>query len=667
MGKIQLLPDTLASQVAAGEVVERPASVVKELIENSIDSGAGQIEIRVRRGGISLIQVVDDGAGMDKTDALMALERHATSKLRKSEDLEKILTMGFRGEALPSIASVSKFRLTTREANALAGTEVLVNGGKLVEVKDSGEAPGTQIEVRSLFFNLPARRKFLRTENTEFSHIEHQVRVHAMAYPKIRFLLVHNERTVFHLPATDRVFERVRGLVGNELALRLLEMPRLEREGIAVSGFIGEPGLSRSNRSLQMIFLNRRPIEGAMLQYALREGYHTALMKGQHPVTVLFLEMDPSRVDVNVHPAKREVRFHDGHLMRSVLVKAIAETLERRNAPRMASIATPSPAVSGESLEVSADAGRGREVEDMGSAPARWRQEALLPEREQTALRRDWSPLLRSDEESPIEPGRPADTGGSERARGEAEAPAVPPAQSKSGEDLEAAAEAPGPEPNEGGTSPEESADGENASGDAARSGVPRPEEFRILGVLGRLYVLMENAEGLVLMDQHAAHERVLFEQMRKRMETEGVPTQQLLMPVTLEMTPKEFDLVERHLETLRKLGIGAETFGTNTLKIDCLPTFVNERDGNRFINDVLEEVRRETGRMSAMRLGEDLVATTVCRHAVKANDDLHPKELTKLLEDLLACDLPFCCPHGRPTLVQISYGELEKKFGRMV
>lgn len=638
MGKIRLLSDTLASQVAAGEVVERPASVVKELIENSIDAGARNIEIRVRRGGISIIQIADDGSGMNKTDALMSLERHATSKIAKSEDLSHILTMGFRGEALPSIASVSKFRLTTRETNALEGTEILVNGGKLLSVKEAGEAPGTQIEVRSLFYNLPARRKFLRTENTEFSHIEHQVRVHAMAHPQIRFLLVHNERTVFHLPRTESLFERVRGMVGNELATRLLEVPETSREGVTVWGFIGEPGLSRSNRQLQMIFLNRRPIEGAMLQYALREGYHTALMKGQHPVTFLFLEMDPGRVDVNVHPAKREVRFHDGHGLKALLADVVAQTLEQRRDPRTA-VAQEAAA----SYQTDNAASSQTVAAPFETPVETFRQEVLMPEAEQQTLRKDWSPML--DQGTP--PKVPAPT-------------STPPHDADTTAMVEDTRSAPAEEshvPAE--TVPD--------TVQPAPGKVPEASDFKILGVLGKLYVPMENAGGLVLMDQHAAHERVLFEQMRKRMESEGVPTQALLVPVTLEMTPKEFDLVRQHLDTLSKLGIGAEAFGANTLKVDSLPTFVSERDGNRFLNDVLEELQHDTGRMSSMRLGEDLVATTVCRHAVKANDSLHVEELEKLLVDLLACDLPFCCPHGRPTLVQISFNELERKFGRAV
>ena len=623
MAKIKLLSDTLASQVAAGEVVERPASVVKELIENSIDAGARNIEIQIRRGGISSIQIADDGCGMNKTDALMSLERHATSKIRETEDLASILTMGFRGEAMPSIASVSKFRMTTRETNALAGTEILVNGGKLASVKEAGEAPGTQIEVRSLFFNIPARRKFLRTENTEFSHIEHQVRIHAIAHPHIRFSLVHNDRTVFHLPSTESLFERIRGLAGNELASRLLEIPDQTVNGLRFHGFIGEPGLSRSNRSLQMIFLNRRPIEGAILQYALREGYHTALMKGQHPVTFLFIEMNPSLVDINVHPAKREVRFHDGNNLRATLVSVIANTLE--------SFIKPATSTWGNTGTVTVE----EESSTVATTDAPQHvQPTLVPEAEQRSLRKDWA------DQSPTSTGDWPPELEQERTRTDL----TPPEPSASSSGLPNAEKSTGP-----------------------TSKVPKPADFRILGVLGKLYVLMENDQGLVLMDQHAAHERVLFEQMRRRMEDEGVPTQQLLMPTILEMTPKEFDLVSQNLPTLRKLGIGAETFGSNTIKVDCLPTFVDERDGNTFINDVLEELRRDTTRMSTMRLGEDMVATTVCRHAVKANDFLHLKELEKLLEDMLLCDLPFCCPHGRPTLIQISYAELERKFGRVV
>src|SRR5216110_2857976 len=329
MSRIRLLPDTVASQVAAGEVVERPASVVKELIENSIDAGSRKIEIMTRRGGISLVRVIDDGSGMDRDDALLSLERHATSKIRSAADLQTIGTLGFRGEALPSIASVSRFRLTTREPTAIAGTEIIVNGGKIDVVRDGGEAPGTQVEVRSLFYNLPARRKFLRSENTESRNVEHQIHLQAIGHPRIGFSLLRDDRMLFQLPAAATLGDRIRDLFGVELLQRLVEVNGTPSRNIRTAGFIGQAGLSRQTRSQQLVFVNGRATESGLLTAALREGYHTALMKGQYPVTFLFLEIDAASVDVNVHPAKREVRFRDPTGVREAIVRSIQQTLER--------------------------------------------------------------------------------------------------------------------------------------------------------------------------------------------------------------------------------------------------------------------------------------------------------------------------------------------------
>src|SRR6266853_2470990 len=332
MSRIRLLPDTVASQVAAGEVVERPASVVKELIENGIDAGARKIEIAIRRGGMSLVRVIDDGCGMDPDDALLSLERHATSKIRSTADLQAVGTLGFRGEALPSIASVSRFRLTTREPNAIAGTEIIVNGGKIDIVRDGGEAPGTQVEVRSLFYNLPARRKFLRSENTESRNIEHQIHLQAIGHPEIGFSLMRDDRILFQLPATATLGDRIRDLYGVELLQRLVEVNGAPSPKIGISGFIGQAGLGRQTRSQQLVFVNGRAIESSLITGAVREGYHTALMKGQYPVMFLFVELDPSAVDVNVHPAKREVRFRDPKGVREAVVRCIQQTLEHARA-----------------------------------------------------------------------------------------------------------------------------------------------------------------------------------------------------------------------------------------------------------------------------------------------------------------------------------------------
>src|SRR4029453_6561586 len=307
------------------EVVERPASVGKELIENSVDAGARKIEVMIRRGGISLVCVVDDGCGMDRDDALLSLERHATSKIRSAADLQAVATLGFRGEALPSIASVSRFRLTTREPSAIAGMEIIVNGGKIDIVREGGEAPGTQVEVRSLFYNLPARRKFLRSENTESRNIEHQIHLQVIGHPQIAFTLLRDDRLLFQLPATATLRDRIRDLYGVELLERLIELHGTGSPKIKIGGFIGQAGLSRQTRAQQLIFVNGRAIESGLITNAVREGYHTALMKGQYPVTFLFVDLDPAAVDVNVHPAKREVRFRDPNGVHEAIIRCVQE------------------------------------------------------------------------------------------------------------------------------------------------------------------------------------------------------------------------------------------------------------------------------------------------------------------------------------------------------
>jgi DNA mismatch repair protein MutL len=322
MGSIRLLPDILASQVAAGEVVERPASVVKELVENSIDAGARRITLEFQRGGAQLIRVTDDGCGMDRSDALLCLERHATSKIRESADLAAITTMGFRGEALPSIASVSRFRLSTRRREDEVGTLIEVTGGKIHEVQDSGEAPGTRIEVGDLFFNVPARRKFLRGEQTEAANLLQQIEILAVAHPEIAFTCIRDDREVFRLAATDDLAVRLRDLHGEAFIKKLTPLPPLENQGVRVHGWLARPGEGRSDRTLQMTFVNGRMIRSPILSLPLREACEGVLAKGLHPPAVLFFEMDPAAVDCNVHPAKREVRFRDPGVIRSVALMA---------------------------------------------------------------------------------------------------------------------------------------------------------------------------------------------------------------------------------------------------------------------------------------------------------------------------------------------------------
>ena len=614
MSRIRLLPETVASQVAAGEVIERPASVVKELVENSIDAGAHKIDVSIRRGGISVVRVLDDGCGMDRDDALLCLERHATSKIRSAADLESVATLGFRGEALPSVASVSRFRLTTREPNALVGTEIVVNGGKIDMVRDGGEAPGTQIEVRSIFYNLPARRKFLRSENTESRNIEHQLQLQAIAHPEIAFTFVRDERVVFQLPPATELVDRLRDLFGVEAVERLLEVTPPSSKQVKTRGFIGRAGVSRQTRDQSVVFVNGRAVENAVLSGALREGYHTALMKGQFPITYLFVDVDPAAVDVNVHPAKREVRFRDPNSVREAVVDSIRRTLESDRANWQQQFHAPIPP-NRNATQVAAV-----HRTAMPSAPQTVAPPTTVSPREFPNLETDFA--LRGQRSTEVV----------------APAPRREPAQPVGRDSVEPI------------ISPKATS-----------------QSFQIIGVLNKLYVLMENADGLVLVDQHAAHERILFEELRRRMEEQGVPSQRLLIPQTFDLLPRDAEWIEQNLAVLQKMGIGIEGFGPNTFKIDSLPQFVRPTDAVPFMQSVIDELKTASNSSSPLRLGEDMIAKTVCRHAVKENDPLRYPELEKLIQDLLQCDLPYCCPHGRPTMIQISLAELEKKFGRKV
>ncbi len=628
MGRIRLLPDTLASQVAAGEVIERPASVLKELVENSLDAGAKRIDVAVRRGGISSITIADDGEGMDRDDALLALERHATSKLRTPDDLAAIHTLGFRGEALPSIASVSRFRLTTRPHGADAGTEVVVNGGRIESVRDSGCAPGTRIEVRSLFFNLPARKKFLRTETTEAAHLETQLHLLAIGHPGVAFTYQKDERQILHLAATDDLLNRIRDVAGKEVASCLIPIGDCAYGGIRLRGFLGKAGFSRSDRSQQIVFVNGRAVDAREVNFALREGYHTALMRGQYPITYLFIDLDPAQVDVNVHPAKREVRFRDPRAVREAIVRTVREVLDlERTAWGRQFESAPVPkdeaslrreetlrAGAKDELMAASAAASGAQQHVEGAAPINVKSAAppaaelppLILQRDQVSLRRDWAEF---------------------------------PQASRSGQSVS-----------------KSERDGGRLAGTS---------EFTIIGVLGKLYILMEGRDGLVLVDQHAAHERILFEEMRRRLEDQGVVSQRLLLPLTLQVTPKDEDWLRSNAKALHRLGIGIEEFGPGTFKVDSLPPFLNADDPASLMRRIIDELRSVSSATSSFRLGEDVIAKTVCRHAVKANDTLREKEIEQLVRDLLACELPYCCPHGRPTMIQFSYADLERKFGR--
>jgi DNA mismatch repair protein MutL len=621
MNRIHLLPEQVANQIAAGEVIERPASVLKELLENSLDAGATQVDVQIGAGGRSLVAVTDNGCGMSKDDALLCLERHATSKLRDSDDLERIASYGFRGEAIPSIASVSKFRLRTREPDALTGTEIIIDGGKLRDVHEVGLAPGTQIEVRSLFFNLPARRKFLRTEATESAHIRQTILLAGLARPEVGFTLGLDDQPAQRWVPGEDLRQRLVSIFGAEW-MDLTVPIDAAGGGLRLHGFIGQPGVSRAARGEELFFINRRPVENRTLHFGLLEGYHNSLMKGRYPVAILFLEMDPSGVDVNIHPAKREVRFHDDFTIRHFVVKSVQAALANFSG---------APATKFTFDQVAALPSKDGQTNSAASSAS----DPLAG-----------PPNLPSTSSSPneIPPGEASDF--SHRIplqlEREPESLALQPTLSLP-EDALPRILAPRPEPL-----------------------VTNRLGLHVIGCVAQLYLVAESAEGLVLIDQHAAHERVLFEQMLKRMALQDPASQQLLFPVTLDFLPREADFLLAQVDTLQQAGVGITRFGPSSFLVDALPAMIKACDVAEFIRTVVTDLQQEGGETrKGRRLSEEIVAKTVCRHAVKANDALKPPEWDMLLHDLLACDLPYTCPHGRPTMIQLSLGELEKKFGR--
>jgi DNA mismatch repair protein MutL len=632
MNRIRLLPEQVANQIAAGEVVERPASVVKELVENALDAHATRVTVEIQAGGRSVIRITDDGVGMSRDDALLCLERHATSKIKSADDLSAIRTMGFRGEALPSIASVSRMTIITKEHDAAsaAGTEITLHGGRILEVKEAGSAPGTSIEVRNLFFNLPARRKFLRTEETERAHIQHYLSLAALSYPEVAFTFLDGKRLVWQLPQersgreiADRLpalRERLRGLYGGEVNLFELNCcsPDDTLEPLRLWGFIGAPGVSRATRDEQHLFVNRRPVESRGLNYALLEGYHTALMKGRYPVCCLFLELDPAAVDVNIHPAKREVKFHQEQKVRRFVAESIQKTLLAFH---------------------------------VGSATPGASEKAVIPETKiQPEIFRP-SAAPAPDIQSPPQVAARSD----ELAGLLPPEPQIPPASQPS---VELAPATPLVEPRQ--TPPTF----------GASPPVPEPVPLlqvplRLIGVVGQLYVLLESDRGLVLLDQHAAHERILFEQMLRRLEQGHAPSQRLLLPETIELSPRDAQFLRENMDGLARLGVGLSEFGERTFLLDALPPFVKTVDSRRFVLELVDGLKAAGQNVNSWRLGESTVAKTVCRHAVKANDPLAGPELERLVADLRQCAMPYTCPHGRPTLIEMSFRELEKKFGR--
>ncbi|MEI8242808.1 MAG: DNA mismatch repair endonuclease MutL, partial [bacterium] len=605
-GHIRLLPVQVANKIAAGEVVERPASAVKELLENALDAGATHIEVYVTAGGRKLIEVRDDGSGMNRDDALLSIERQATSKLRDVDDIERIATLGFRGEALPSIASVSRFTLATCRRGETVGTELTVLGGRLQDVKDAGVPPGTTVAVRDLFFNVPARRKFLRAYETEQAHIRTVFILHALAHPDAGMLLKADGREIYRLPAGSSLEDRVRDLFGTEFVASLRPVDRTVGQ-VRVHGFAGLPTFTRADRTEQYIFVNRRPSSAAVIPYALREAY-PPLETDRKPVVLLFVDLDPEFVDVNVHPTKKEVRFRRPADVREAIIAAVSSALG--HTPRRA----PSPAAA-------------------NAAPA-------LP------------PLPAPPREDPVQhlPWPRVSPGPEAGGRWQVEGGEKPEIRGQRSEVANNAADA----ASASAFCPPQSAINNPQSTIPAPSSGDSPWRWcRVLGQLGGLYVLLETDAGYVVLDPRAAHERVLYEQLLEAQKRGAVDSQRLLLPETVKLPPEDAARVRKHLELLQSMGFGVDDFGNDHFVIDALPEEVQSAPRRELLLDIAHDLETAGARRGSEKWREEAVVRAACRAAVAGRQsELSPQELAQLVGALARCRMPYTCPRGRPTMI---------------
>jgi len=603
VSRIRILSEHLANQIAAGEVVERPASVVKELLENSLDAGADRVDIQVEGGGTRLIRIVDNGIGMDEDDVLLSLERHATSKLTAEDQLAAIATLGFRGEALPSIGSVSRMTILSRTRQAATGTRAEIRYGTLHGIHEDGCARGTIIEVRNLFGNLPARKKFLKTNRTELSHVEEVIRSQSLAYPQVAFSLHRDARKVFSFPAAD-LEQRVRDVFRYQDDLLPLQEVGDGDAGLQVSGYLLLPDAAPSSRL--RILVNGRPVQDRMIRHAVMEGLQGFLMKGYQPAGALLLELSPELVDVNVHPAKREIRFRNSRAVHPFLVRAVAGAIQRHQDRVRA--------------ELFAVAGGG-------------------------ATRCLWSPgqILFSQ---PTAAAALSAIG----CHGSTTCP--PPRTMEPTVEI-VARQVPVPP---------------RGAGDLPAEEQPSVGVLTLIGQFQNLYLLCEGEGQLVVIDQHAAHERILYQRLRQAYEQQDIPRQSLMFPVTVELGPDHAEILEKDPEAVASLGLQVEHFGAGTWVIKAVPALIGQLSPHDILTDILDGLgnRSATGRSAMVpEYIDNLLASMACKAAIKAGNRLQPEEMLELLQQMEHSAVFSHCPHGRPVVKTFSRQDIEKWFHR--
>ncbi|NCT67035.1 MAG: DNA mismatch repair endonuclease MutL [Rhodanobacteraceae bacterium] len=609
MSRIHPLPPELVNQIAAGEVIERPASVVKELVENSLDAGARRIEIDIEQGGARLIRVRDDGGGIDADDLPLAVSAHATSKIASFDDLERVGTLGFRGEALPSIASVSRFALTSRAAGADAAWRIEVDGGKPRAIAPAQHPPGTNVEVRDLFYNLPARRKFLRAERTEFGHIDELVKSIALARTAAEFRLSHNGKPVRMLKAARDAGDharRVADVLGDDFLAQSLAVEHAAA-GLRLHGWVGLPTASRAQADQQYFHVNGRLVRDRLVAHAVRQAYADVLFHGRHAAFVLFLELDPVLVDVNVHPAKHEVRFREGRLVHDFLYRTLDDALSgaRAGARPMAPAAVESGAAA--PFAMAAPAGT-------SAPPAAWRQGGLGLGVSVGEPLAGYAALL-----------------GEPRAAFDALAPRATPAAAEAAE--------------------------------AEANGMP-PLGFALAQLHG-IYVLAENAHGLVLVDMHAAHERITYEKLKAAQDGAGIRAQLLLVPLTLSVSEREAALVEEQGEAFAALGFDVARSGPQSVVVRRIPVLLDGAEVAQLVRDVIADLATHGQTRRIEEHANELLATMACHGSVRANRRLSVTEMNALLREMEATERSGQCNHGRPTWVQLAIPELDRLFLR--